>query len=222
MRSLLLTFLFFLMAPAQALANPVYVLGDSIASTSVWIVKWPHLAWDPYVTNLAVSGSDTFDMVADEAVWLPHAMVGTSWFILIGTNDAARIVNGTNPDGSYALNLAYVVQQLVQAGVDEVHLVSSPSWHSTAGQESVNSLINQQLLLQRDVYDPAICASYPNVFCGPDFYSAMVFPEDFWPDGIHLSDSGHAKGAQLVPEPGSFLMLGSGIIILALLERRRR
>ena len=214
-----------LVVAMPAMASHVFVLGDSLsAEDNVFLPDaWPVLAFpDAHRTNFAVSGFDTFDVLDRMDTWLPFACPGTEWYVLIGTNDAARIYSGTNPPGSYDTNMALIVLNLWQANVDTVHIIHSPRWFNSAGSEASNEGITSILADERDVTDVPLCDAYPNTTCGPDLWTELdPAMGDFLSDGIHLSAEGHARVVELLPEPSVPSSTFAGIVAIAIVRRRR-
>ena len=209
-----------LLAGPAAKAHTNRILGDSISlGFYADIVPWPERAFGDDQITWAIPGASAGTYVANCASgcpWLVGVEPGDTWWLMMGTNELDRDPNATVL--SYGESLLALIDLIPS---DDIRLISSPQvyqwpWLDRAAQAA---LLDQQAWM-----DHAICDLLDHVTCVADLRLVLDFTTHYHWDGIHLSDAGHQRVADVVlpPEPGAGLRLGWGLACLVLLQRCRR
>jgi hypothetical protein len=149
------------------------LIGDSHCDAQLWV----DLVFRGQARNLCFAGSTTSDWVNTSDEWLQQAGPGQTWLVLLGTNEAASASHDL-----YAANLELIVSSLERAGAN-VQLVQSPPAYV------VEPEVTPALHVQETI-DLEICASHPQVECGPNLFS-LLGRRHLLEDGVHLSAVGN-------------------------------
>jgi lysophospholipase L1-like esterase len=185
------------------MAQSNYVIGDSLSVlVRETLPPWPDYLWGDDVENLAVSATTSeLWWQGRSDVWAPLAGPDQTWWILLGTNDVSAEVLFDLPN-HYADRLPAIVEELLEAGVAEVHIIHSPKYAHVHATPAEQRIITEEIGLQREEVDLPLCDELEDVSCGPDLWAAFeAGDEHFAADGLHISDVGVVAIAELVPEP---------------------
>jgi len=210
----------------RASATPYAIAGDSLSSGSS---GWPSLAFAPEdMTNKAVGGASTYDFIAwcenlPTICWAKTGDADTIWWLMIGHNDLPYAsLNGLPaPTGEeYAGRLVQMADLIENGtGAADIRLISSPYSHTIFGLDRTDARAWQDEMALADL---VLCAADPRFTCVLDLRAHLLWPEDYVPDGLHLSVAGKEKVAALVPEPSTGLMLLAGLLTLGVLRKNRK
>jgi lysophospholipase L1-like esterase len=230
--------------PASSAPIRTLLVGDSITFGIVSEPSGPSyaeslttdLAATHEVVNVGVSGTSAFywapgtpcpgicpnaDNLFDEFATpeLPADLAT----LLLGTNDAVGLfLNEPTPAAAYESFVRDIIDALFDGGVHTVVLMTAP--HSNLADPAVD--------VRLDSYRNrvgTICGDTFGVICGPDLFALLDTASDFAANDVHPNALGHQKIAtalaetiRAIPEPGTFLLVGMGLIALATRLPRER
>jgi len=205
--------------PATAGTNRV--LGDSISlGFYAGITPWPVRAFGEDQFTWAIAGASAGSYVANcrpDCPWLTGAAPDDVWWIMVGTNELDRDPSATVE--SYGRNLLRIIELIPS---QDIRLISSPQVYQWPflDRAAQAALLDQQAWMDR-----AICEAIARVTCVVDLRLKLDFVTDYHWDGVHLSDAGHQRVADLVratiPEPRTSLLCSVGLAMLARAGRGR-
>ena len=143
--------------------------------------------------------------------------------ILLGSNDSSGAWFPALPVATYGVKLRRFVYKLSAWGVETIVLMSPPLSKKSIGKPQGELLAGYRVEIQE------LCVESPNLICGPDLYDLLDPAVHMRSDGVHLNISGHAATAAAlyetilaIPEPGTGLLVGAGLVVLVARSRHRR
>lgn len=177
-------------------------IGDS-NTAGYGAIGWPDLlGW----TNYGVPGSTVRWWVRRPE--LLSTPIDGVLAIQLGTNDALALQVGP----SHLNMLSYLVTLGRTAGADQVLLIGPPPVIAGA-------LVNAEIA-EYNGYRHQICDAFEWVSCDVDF--GTLSTDMLQRDGLHLNDIGQHAASEMIPEPGTALLLTIGLVVLAVVSRAKK
>lgn len=189
------------------------LLGDSLSKLRPTFVVWPEMVFGDDVTNWSAGGYGADTYLSGQGWWLPHAEPGQVWWLALGAGDIYR--------GDSASETLETERQLIElilaTDAAEVNLIHEPLPYDVPGEPSRQW--RRDGLAELAELELALCAEISGLHCAASWIEPHTLRPHYGEDGVHFNQFGHDRAAELVPEPGTSLLLLTGLVWLSKVGR---